>query len=185
MKRERMRLRGNVEVQGRSWFKFSPSKWMSDPDIRSLSIEARGLFFELLNWMHGGDDHGRLAVNGRPLSIEQISCLASLTVKGVETLLASLINAGLLVPDRDGVLTSDWIDWEGYVRPPPPPNWSAIRRRIYDRDGGICGYCGHKLALDGYTVDHVHPLALGGSDEESNLTVACRPCNSSKRDRLV
>ncbi len=49
---------------------------------------------------------------------------------------------------------------------------------IYERDGHMCMYCGttrRKL-----TIDHVVPLASGGSHREDNLVVACGSCNSSK-----
>ena len=29
-------------------------------------------------------------------------------------------------------------------------------------------------------VDHVTPMAMGGSDDPSNLVAACRPCNDRK-----
>lgn len=34
------------------------------------------------------------------------------------------------------------------------------------------------------TIDHVIPIALGGSDEEINLVTACLPCNLSKGKKL-
>ena len=48
-------------------------------------------------------------------------------------------------------------------------------------DSEPCAYCGHALAD---TVDHIRPLARGGSNEIENLAPACRACNSAKRDRL-
>jgi 5-methylcytosine-specific restriction endonuclease McrA len=34
-------------------------------------------------------------------------------------------------------------------------------------------------------IDHVRPLALGGSNDVDNLQLLCRRCNRSKRDRWV
>ncbi|MFF1597681.1 HNH endonuclease [Streptomyces mirabilis] len=34
------------------------------------------------------------------------------------------------------------------------------------------------------TVDHVIPLAKGGTHDRANLRVLCRSCNSRKRDSL-
>ncbi len=34
-------------------------------------------------------------------------------------------------------------------------------------------------------VDHVHPLARGGWEHETNLVPACDFCNLSKKDRLL
>lgn len=45
-----------------------------------------------------------------------------------------------------------------------------------------CFYCGADAAD---TVDHVVPLALGGTNYEGNLVPACRSCNSSKQDHLL
>jgi 5-methylcytosine-specific restriction endonuclease McrA len=35
------------------------------------------------------------------------------------------------------------------------------------------------------TIDHIVPLARGGTNYEGNLTPACRPCNSSKGTLLL
>lgn len=45
-----------------------------------------------------------------------------------------------------------------------------------------CAYCG---STENITIDHIVPLARGGTHEASNLAPACFPCNSSKRDRLL
>ena len=56
-----------------------------------------------------------------------------------------------------------------------PPRWRALRTATFARYGHVCYRCG------GYanTVDHVLPVALGGTHEPSNLRPACGPCNSS------
>ena len=46
--------------------------------------------------------------------------------------------------------------------------------------GHICSYCG---SSDGITFDHLISRALNGKDSSDNLVVACRSCNSSKRDK--
>ena len=60
--------------------------------------------------------------------------------------------------------------------------WRDLRDRIYERDGRQCQYCGDTNDL---TCDHIVPLLRGGTNDESNLTIACRPCNSSKGDKLL
>jgi hypothetical protein len=40
-----------------------------------------------------------------------------------------------------------------------------------------CVYCGIKENL---TIDHKKPVALGGTDEFSNLQILCKSCNSKK-----
>jgi hypothetical protein len=62
----------------------------------------------------------------------------------------------------------------------------SLRMKIMDRDGRRCRACG-MAAEDGVTleVDHITPVAKGGSNEEANLWVLCRPCNSGKSDRIL
>lgn len=44
-----------------------------------------------------------------------------------------------------------------------------------------CSYCGGEAT----TVDHIVPLSRGGDSGASNLTAACRPCNSAKGDQSL
>lgn len=56
-------------------------------------------------------------------------------------------------------------------------------RRLYDAQEGLCYWC--KKPLNGhYDVDHVIPVSRGGSNDPSNLVLACKHCNSSKNDSL-
>ena len=57
--------------------------------------------------------------------------------------------------------------------------WRKIRETILRRDQNTCQYCGQEAN----TVDHVIPIALGGTDEPSNLVAACARCNYSKGKR--
>lgn len=60
---------------------------------------------------------------------------------------------------------------------------SRRRREIFERAGGKCRYCGVTLQLNGkWHIEHMMPRALGGDDDDCNLTAACVPCNLSKRD---
>ena len=46
-----------------------------------------------------------------------------------------------------------------------------------------CTYCGSPATRgNDLTIDHVVPLSRGGTNRRDNLTVACRRCNSRKRD---
>jgi 5-methylcytosine-specific restriction endonuclease McrA len=47
---------------------------------------------------------------------------------------------------------------------------------------GLCFYC-HINISENYTVDHLIPLARGGSDGPENIVVACASCNFHKADR--
>lgn len=59
------------------------------------------------------------------------------------------------------------------------------KAKVYARTGGRCGYCGIHLTAGNFTVDHMLPRYLGGSDDLSNLIGACRSCNGSKGKKSV
>lgn len=54
---------------------------------------------------------------------------------------------------------------------------------IYQRQNGVCPGCRKKFDGNNYHVDHIYPLALGGSNWPSNLQLLCPPCNMSKGGR--
>lgn len=63
---------------------------------------------------------------------------------------------------------------------------------IYERDAWRCGICGEVVDSglpsshpDGPTLDHVIPLARGGSHTSANVQLAHSRCNSGKRDRML
>lgn len=58
--------------------------------------------------------------------------------------------------------------------------WRKIRQRIINRDRGLCQQCGN----EGDSVDHILPRIQGGTDDEENLQLLCRTCNSSKGGRV-
>ncbi len=56
----------------------------------------------------------------------------------------------------------------------------AAKMRVMRRDKYMCAYCG----IDGkdaeLQIDHIVPVAKGGSHHISNLVTSCRACNQSK-----
>ena len=46
---------------------------------------------------------------------------------------------------------------------------------------GLCHYCGKKFPPKELTMDHVVPLARGGSSTQGNIVPACRECNRDKK----
>ena len=59
------------------------------------------------------------------------------------------------------------------------------RREVIERDGRTCYLCQRVLTPRDVTLDHVIPLARGGSHTTDNLRVCCMPCNSHKGKRLL
>ena len=50
--------------------------------------------------------------------------------------------------------------------------------------GSRCVYCASLLAPDAATLDHVFPIARGGTHDPGNLVTACGRCNRLKGDML-
>lgn len=60
---------------------------------------------------------------------------------------------------------------------------STVRARVMERDHFRCRRCGAGPAAATLEVDHVVPVAKGGTADESNLQTLCATCNNGKRDR--
>ena len=56
------------------------------------------------------------------------------------------------------------------------------RNDIYERTKGKCALCGKFIRFDQFTVDHIVPLAKGGTNEIENLQTTCKHCNAMKQD---
>ncbi len=59
-----------------------------------------------------------------------------------------------------------------------------LRYEILRRDNHTCRYCGAAAPDVPLRVDHVTPVALGGSDKPENLVTSCEPCNSGKSSTI-
>jgi len=67
------------------------------------------------------------------------------------------------------------------------------RRRILNRDEHKCQVCNKKLRLSIESdlstsnaiaqIDHIIPRSLGGKNNDDNLRILCRTCNSSRGNR--
>jgi len=57
----------------------------------------------------------------------------------------------------------------------------------YNQQKGCCYYCNIKIGKgkSAYHVDHIVPISRGGSNDPSNLVLACASCNLSKGDKLL
>ena len=59
---------------------------------------------------------------------------------------------------------------------------NEVRQAIRIRAKYLCEYCHspERLSANRFTVDHIIPQSLGGSDEIENLALACRRCNERR-----
>lgn len=54
------------------------------------------------------------------------------------------------------------------------------RQEIYNKANGRCALCGRKVLFDEFTIDHIVPIAMNGSDDMENLQCTCVSCNQFK-----
>jgi hypothetical protein len=64
----------------------------------------------------------------------------------------------------------------------------SLRRWVRDRAGNRCEYCGllqQQAPFASFHIDHVIPRQHGGTDDPSNLALACFRCNLHKGPNLT
>ena len=58
---------------------------------------------------------------------------------------------------------------------------TSFRLSLFLKRKGKCAGCTQKIdAGKVWDIDHILPLALGGTNEPNNLQVLCKPCHRSK-----
>jgi 5-methylcytosine-specific restriction endonuclease McrA len=58
----------------------------------------------------------------------------------------------------------------------------SSRQRIRQRANFLCEYChsSEEASTSLFTLDHLIPQSLGGTDAEENLALACHRCNGRR-----
>lgn len=56
----------------------------------------------------------------------------------------------------------------------------GIHGRLFAEQMGVCRCCGNMLGND-YHLDHIMPIALGGTNDDQNLQLLRAECNMKKR----
>jgi 5-methylcytosine-specific restriction endonuclease McrA len=59
------------------------------------------------------------------------------------------------------------------------------RNNVWIRDEGKCQYCGDKVHIKNFTLDHVNPKASGGKTMWTNVVTCCYICNQKKGDKTL
>jgi 5-methylcytosine-specific restriction endonuclease McrA len=62
-------------------------------------------------------------------------------------------------------------------------NFDDIRYLIESQP--LCPYCNDLLTEDNRSIDHIVPVVKGGTNDLYNLTLCCKPCNSSKNKKTL
>lgn len=67
---------------------------------------------------------------------------------------------------------------KGHRRRAPGRFTKADIDRLFLFQRGKCAIC--RCGLDAYDIDHIMPIALGGTNDPENLQLLCKPCNNHK-----
>ena len=61
---------------------------------------------------------------------------------------------------------------------------TSFRLSLFLKRKGLCSICSLKIdAGKAWDIDHILPLALGGSNEPENLQILCRSCHQTKTSK--
>jgi 5-methylcytosine-specific restriction protein A len=58
--------------------------------------------------------------------------------------------------------------------------WRKLRRLVAAERPAICVRCGRADVSRRMHLDHIRPLAAGGSNDPDNLQWLCQPCHNRK-----
>ena len=61
----------------------------------------------------------------------------------------------------------------------------GVRFDVFKRDSFKCQLCGATAPDVLLEIDHIHPVAKGGTNDITNLITACQPCNAGKSDKTL
>jgi len=68
--------------------------------------------------------------------------------------------------------------------------WHTLRKAVWFHHfrharTAPCHYCRASVRYDDATVEHLMPVLLGGTDDMSNLRIACERCNRERNLLLL
>lgn len=113
-------------------------------------------------------EHKCIAVNRQRGGANLISVHLPSDIPGCRVLLEQEEREALLVPDQK--------DERDYYSDP------QRRLVILARDRSACVYCTAPLSEDSFVLDHLVPVAKGGTTKRHNLVTACEACNRRRGD---
>lgn len=140
-----------------------------------LSLAARALWFHLL-----------------AIKIEQPNVYRMIERSGID--LEKWVAGSLFADEAEVTVALDVLEARGIISRPGDGSlhllrddivfrkrnsWLApgLRRAVFLRDNYRCRHCS---AAENLTIDHIKPVAAGGTDDITNLQTLCRRCNAIK-----
>lgn len=90
----------------RPWMKWYPADWRADPRLRMCSLAARGLWVDLIAYMHEGEPYGHLTIDGVQPGTQGISSLVGRPLNETIKALAELEARNVFSRDDKGAIFS-------------------------------------------------------------------------------
>lgn len=59
------------------------------------------------------------------------------------------------------------------------------REKVFNKTKGFCYYCGEKMELNDFHIEHLKPKSKGGTNDISNLVPSCCVCNLHKGELTI
>jgi hypothetical protein len=88
------------------YMKWYPSDWRADPRLRMCSLAARGLWIDLISYMHEGEPYGHLLIDGKAPSEPDIAALVARPLSEVRKALVELAERGVYSKTDAGTIYS-------------------------------------------------------------------------------
>ena len=149
------------------WYKWYPDSFLVK--TRGLTAAEIGVYATIINLIQ---------LHGEPLLADYryLGGTAGCSTRMARKLVKSLVEQRMLTVDGERIDAPVLREWAGRGGRQAIPG--HIRDLVFERDGEVCRYCGDVAGP--FHIDHIEPVAHGGSNDPENLTVACAPCNLSK-----
>jgi hypothetical protein len=93
-------------MPSRPWLRWYPGDWRADPRLRMCSLAARGLWIELLGFMHEAEPYGHFIVGGAAPSEREIAKLVGASISEAKRCVLELRNSGVFSTNPEGVIYS-------------------------------------------------------------------------------
>ncbi len=97
-------------------FQWYPGDWRRDTALQSCSIDARGLWIEMLNLMHDGEPYGHLTAGGVRITPDMLGTLTGVTGQRARKLIAELESRRIFSRTDEDVIYSRRMVRDEHVR---------------------------------------------------------------------
>lgn len=88
------------------WFKFYPTDWKADNQLKLCSAGARGLWIEMLCICHEATPYGHFLINGSAPTETELSVLTGIPMEQITALMGELSSRSIFSRTSKGVIYS-------------------------------------------------------------------------------